>query len=257
MNNKLKLNTLLLRKESEFLTKSCVVEKAIAVSHAEFENLKRHPLQDNELIAENADLMCCDSDDIYHCLLIYDEVRKEYSKLGLVGEKQCTQSDKPQDYERKLLILKPEILNEQFKNPINQYFYVTRGFGCDPEKSGRKVFGQFIADGEKAHFYREDFYGVADYDRLPKWAVERLEQIEAPQMKIRIFQIDHNKDCNKLAFMNYDYVQSYGDVKAENYRQIYGGTVNCDSLESVFALCNSDKTPPGYFGNVIKLTHPE
>ena len=73
MNEKLIINTNLLRKESEFKTKSCAVEKAIAVSHAEFENLKRHPLQDNNLIAENTDLMYCDSDDIYHCLLIYDE----------------------------------------------------------------------------------------------------------------------------------------------------------------------------------------
>lgn len=73
MNNKLVINTNLLRKESEFKTRTCVVEKAIAVSHAEFENLKRHPLQDNDLIAENTDLMYCDSDDIYHCLLIYDE----------------------------------------------------------------------------------------------------------------------------------------------------------------------------------------
>ena len=93
MNEKLIINTNLLRKESvtpysvgrchevtedrgsgqEFRTKSCAVEKAIAVSHAEFENLKRHPLQDNDLIAENTDLMYCDGDDIYHCLLIYDE----------------------------------------------------------------------------------------------------------------------------------------------------------------------------------------
>jgi len=73
MNNKLIINTNLLRKESEFRTKSCAVEKAIAVSHCEFENLKRHPLQDNDLIAENTDLMYCDSDDIYHCLLIYDK----------------------------------------------------------------------------------------------------------------------------------------------------------------------------------------
>ena len=73
MNNKLIINTNLLRKEAEFKTKSCAVEKAIAVSHAEFDNLKRHPLQDNDLIAENTDLMYCDRDDIYHCLLIYDE----------------------------------------------------------------------------------------------------------------------------------------------------------------------------------------
>ena len=184
-----------------------------------------------------------------------DEVRKSYDRLGLVGEKQCIHSDKPQDYEKKLLILKPEILNEQFKNPINQYFYATGGFGCDPEKSGRKVFGQFLADGEKAQFYREDFVGVADCEQLPKWAVERLAQIEAPQMKIRIFQIDHDKDCNKLAFMNYDYVQAHGGVDSSIYRQIYGGTVTCDSLESVFALCNSDNVPPGYLGESMSVSN--
>lgn len=75
MNDKFMINTNLLRKESEFRTKSCVVDKAIAVSHAEFENLKRHPLQDNELIAENADLMYCDSDNNYHCLMVYDKVQ--------------------------------------------------------------------------------------------------------------------------------------------------------------------------------------
>ncbi len=73
MNKKLVLNALLVRKESEFRTKSCVVEKAITVNHAEFENLKNHPLRDNVLIAENAEMMYCDNDDIYHCLLIYDE----------------------------------------------------------------------------------------------------------------------------------------------------------------------------------------
>ena len=73
MSKKLIINTNLLRKESEFRTKSCLVEKAIAVSHGEFEYLKSHPLRDNDLIAENTDLMYCDSDDNYHCLLIYDE----------------------------------------------------------------------------------------------------------------------------------------------------------------------------------------
>ena len=73
MNEKLMINAALLRKESEFRTKSCVVEKAIAVSHDEFEYLKRHPLRDNDLIANNTDLMYCDSDDNYHCLLIYDK----------------------------------------------------------------------------------------------------------------------------------------------------------------------------------------
>ena len=74
MNNKLVINTTLLRKESEFKTRTCVVEKAIAVPLSEFENLKRHPLQDNDLIAENTDLMYCDSDDI-------DCEEKEYQRM--------------------------------------------------------------------------------------------------------------------------------------------------------------------------------
>lgn len=73
MNEKLIINANLIRKESEFRTKSCVVEKAIAVSHDAFENLKRHPLRDHRLIAEYADLMYCDNDNNYHCLLIYDK----------------------------------------------------------------------------------------------------------------------------------------------------------------------------------------
>ncbi len=72
MNKKLMINANLLRKESEFRTKKCIVEKAAAVSHAEFDELKRHPLRDNALIAENVDLMYCDKDGNYHCLLVYD-----------------------------------------------------------------------------------------------------------------------------------------------------------------------------------------
>ena len=57
MNEKLVINANLLRKETEFCTRVCVVEKAEAVTHEKFERLKRHPMQDNDLIAENTDLM--------------------------------------------------------------------------------------------------------------------------------------------------------------------------------------------------------
>ncbi len=73
MNEKLVINTNLLHKEPEFRTRTCVVEKAIAVSHAKFVNLKENALQNNDLIAENVNLMYCDSDNNYHCLLIYDK----------------------------------------------------------------------------------------------------------------------------------------------------------------------------------------
>ena len=55
--------------------------------------------------------------------------------------------------------------------------------------------------------------------------------------------------------MDYDYTQSHGGVKAENYRQVYGGTVNCGNLEEVFALFNSDKLPPGYCGEAMSVSN--
>ena len=73
MSEKMIINANLIRKEPEFRTKSCVVEKAIEVPHSKFDDLKRHPLRDHRLIAENADLMYCDKDGNYHCLLIYDQ----------------------------------------------------------------------------------------------------------------------------------------------------------------------------------------
>ena len=74
-------------------------------------------------------------------------------------------------------------------------------------------------------------------------------------MKIRVFQIDHEKDSNNLAFMNYDHTLDHGGVDSSIYRQIYGGTVNCDSLENVFELCNSDKMPPGYLGESMSVSN--
>ena len=62
----------LLRKRSDFNVHRCVVEKTLAISHEDFLELKNHPLRDNDLIAENVDLMYCDSENTFHCLLIYD-----------------------------------------------------------------------------------------------------------------------------------------------------------------------------------------
>lgn len=107
-DNKLMINTALLRKESEFRTKSCVVEKAIAVSYGEFEYLKSHPLRDNDLIAENADLMYCDSDDNYHCLLIYDEEKGD----GLLIESEGTSYARYAQY-----IPRAKELVERHQNP--------------------------------------------------------------------------------------------------------------------------------------------
>ena len=68
----LTINTSLVRKEPVFEVRPCVVEKAIGISHKEFEHLRTHALEDNDIIAKNKGSMWFGADDKYHCLLIYD-----------------------------------------------------------------------------------------------------------------------------------------------------------------------------------------
>ncbi len=109
------------------------------------------------------------------------DVRKMYAKLGLFSGEHIAKSDEPQDYAGKLLILRDTSLKEDFRTPENQLFLAESGFGCSPDKSGRKVFGKFLLDGEKAQFYREDFAGIIAEENIPDWAREKLEQLTAKQ----------------------------------------------------------------------------
>ena len=72
MNNKLIINTNLLRKEPKFKTYTCVVEKAVSVPNEEFERLKHAPMCNNDLISKNLNSMWY-GNGVIHCLLIYDK----------------------------------------------------------------------------------------------------------------------------------------------------------------------------------------
>ena len=114
------------------------------------------------------------------------DVRKMYDALGLFSGKHIVQSDEPQDYEGKLLILRDISLKEKYRTPENQLFLADGGFGCSPTAVGRKVFGHYLSDGERAEFCRQDFIGVIADEHIPDWAREKLEQTQndSPEMKM-------------------------------------------------------------------------
>ena len=84
----------------------------------------------------------------HSCLVdgLADQVRRMYQALGFYGGEHIVKSDEPQDYTDRLLILRAEVLKEEFRTPENQLFFANAGFGCNPNASGRKVFGQFLSD---------------------------------------------------------------------------------------------------------------
>lgn len=183
-----------------------------------------------------------------------DSVRAEYAALGLLSEKECLKNSYKEDYENKLLILCPETLNDQSRKPVFQYFYAKGGFGCKPENLGKKIFGTFIADGENTRFSRSDFIGIADREKLPEWAEKRLSALETPKMQIRIFQINSEKDNDRVIFMNYEDIQERGGVDPSIYQQVYGGIAYVKDLEELFMQCNTGNSPLGFCGHTMSVS---
>ena len=124
------------------------------------------------------------------------------------------------------------------RNSLKINIFIRTGF----HENDLSVKGYFFISGQKAEFRLLDFIGIADEEQLPEQVTERLSEIRSPKMKIRIFQTDYNKSISSAR------------INPAEYRQIYGGTVNCSGLESVFSLCNQEQKPPGYCGYSLSVS---
>ena len=175
-------------------------------------------------------------------------IARQYTRMHLIEENQCAAKIGEQDLTGKLLVIDHSIFTDDCRNGYAQLFYVTSA----PEGSD-SVKGYHLSNGQRQSFPRRLFFGAADEQSLPAWAAQRLSQIRAPQMQIRIFQIDHEKNNQHRMFRGYEETQRLGGVDASTYRQIYGGTVNCKTLDDVYALCNL-KHPPGYLGRSLSVS---
>ena len=106
------------------------------------------------------------------------DTRKYLSEdLGILSKEACLTGSNAEDYTDKLLILHSDALTDEYKKGEFQYFYANGGNGCRPTSLGRKIFGFFVTDGEKTHFNRADFIGIADPEQVPDWVSEKLDSI--------------------------------------------------------------------------------
>ncbi len=108
-----------------------------------------------------------------------DEARQRYQELGLFDASHCEEDDTEQDYTGKVIVLRPEYLLGEYKTPEYQLFLADHGNGCRPHAIGRKVFGQFLKDGDETWYYRNEFIGVLKEEHLPTWTKEKLAQLQA------------------------------------------------------------------------------
>ena len=75
-------------------------------------------------------------------------------------------------------------------------------------------------------------------------------------MRMRLYQINTDRDEKGLAFMNYEFVKRRTNtdrIDRNIYDCVFDGEVSCKSLESVFALFNF-RYPDGYEGRSLSLS---
>lgn len=109
--------------------------------------------------------------------IFVNQARKEWDNLGLFDINSCVSEKSGQmDYTGKILVLDPYVLKDEYKTSDNQLFLAETGFGCSPNSRGRKVFGRFLNDGEKTHYYREEFLGALKPELIPEWVKSQIEE---------------------------------------------------------------------------------
>lgn len=74
-------------------------------------------------------------------------------------------------------------------------------------------------------------------------------------MKIKIFQINQQRDKNNIKFMDADYIrEKVGYLTADIYDVVFSGEVDCKSLEGVYATFNRGIRPEGFSGHSLSVS---
>ena len=75
-------------------------------------------------------------------------------------------------------------------------------------------------------------------------------------MKINIYQVNQNRDTQRLKFMGLDAVRKVlrsAEPDCATYDKVYSGDVKCRNLEDVFVLFQSGK-PEGFQGHSLSVS---
>ena len=72
-------------------------------------------------------------------------------------------------------------------------------------------------------------------------------------MRINIYQIDGEKDTNRVKFSGYDETMKHGGIISQNYKCVFHGDVDGD-LEDVYTLFNNCDHPGTYQGHSLSVS---
>lgn len=69
----LKTKAIFERKTDSFVSQECLIEKIVRLDTDEYNRFRQNMLAEYDFIRDNIDMMRCDENGVYHCLLVLGE----------------------------------------------------------------------------------------------------------------------------------------------------------------------------------------
>ena len=98
--------------------------------------------------------------------------------LETLGAEHCRKRGEGENLAGKLIILRPSSLSPEYRTADCQLGYAAGGFGCTPNAGGRAVYFRELYSGEECRWNIGDVLGIADPDKLPEWAKQKVAEYE-------------------------------------------------------------------------------
>ena len=78
----------------------------------------------------------------------------------------------------KLIVVRSSSLAPEYRTADCQLGFAISGFGCTPGSRGRAVYFEELYSGERCRWDASDILGVANPEKIPDWAKEKLREYE-------------------------------------------------------------------------------
>jgi len=72
-------------------------------------------------------------------------------------------------------------------------------------------------------------------------------------VKIKVYQIEQEKDHQNVKFMDYEFTEKHGGIDPAAYKCVFDGNVDTESPEGIFTLLNT-KAPVGFNGHALSIS---
>ena len=148
----------------------------------------------NEILGLYSDLLV--SDDFCEIAKIYADRLSEQAETTRVAlftpkfqgidttpltKADCVPISSDDNLNGKIVVIKQEVLRQEFRRSTNQIKLCTGGFGASPNSRGSACFCVDLYSGKSNRFERRDILGTMTENQLPKWAALGLDQYRNEQ----------------------------------------------------------------------------